>query len=95
MLSFQNLLAYICDSQEKSNNRIKQLATQIFIHPGVVKGKKAKWEWGMTQGEGGLRSVLAQGWQMLERVEKNRWSFPTLKCLKSMLVSGRFCLTCT
>ena len=50
----------------------------------------------MAQGERVFKSVQARGWQMLGRkLQKNLWSFQTHQCLKSILVSGRFCLTCT
>ena len=50
----------------------------------------------MAQGERVFRSFQARGWQMLEKkLQKNLWSFQTHQCLKSILVAGRFCLTCT
>ena len=50
----------------------------------------------MAQGERVFKSVQARDWQMLEKkLQKNLRSFQTHQCLKSILVAGRFCLTCT
>ena len=65
-ICWQYMCSYMWFTGER-NNKTKQLASQMSIHPKVVEGRKGKWEWRMTQGERGFRSVLAQGWQMLEK----------------------------
>lgn len=50
----------------------------------------------MAQGEKVFKSVQARGLANARKeLQKNLWSFQTHRCLKSILVSGRFCLTCT
>ena len=50
----------------------------------------------MAQGEKVFISVQAQGLANARKeLQKNLWSFQTHRCLKSILVSGGFCLTCT
>ena len=50
----------------------------------------------MAQGEEVFKSVQVRGLANARKeLQKNLWSFQTHRCLKSILVSGWFCLTCT
>ena len=86
----------ICASQKnkKQVHKTQQLKLQKSIHPRVVGGRKGKWKGNGT----GRKSIqISPGTGLAnarKELQKNLWSFQTHQCLKSILVAGRFCLTC-
>ena len=80
---------------KKQVHKTQQLKLQKSIHPRAVGGRKGKWKGNGT----GRKSIqISPGTGLAnarKELQKNLWSFQTHQCLKSILVSGRFCLTCT
>ena len=80
---------------KKQVHKTQQLKLQKSIHPRAVGGRRGKWKGNGT----GRKSIqISPGTGLAnarKELQKNLWSFQTHQCLKSILVSGRFCLTCT
>lgn len=80
---------------KKQVHKTQQLKLQKSIHPRAVGGRKGKWKGNGT----GRKSIqISPGTGLAnarKELQKNLWSFQTHQCLKSILVAGRFCLTCT
>ena len=93
-------IQYMCftEKQNKTKKQVhktQQLKLQNSIHPKAVGGRKGKWKGNGT----GRKSIpISPGTGLAnarKELQKNLWSFQTHQCLKSILVAGRFCLTCT
>lgn len=80
---------------KKQVHKTQQLKLQKSIHPRAVGGRRGKWKGNGT----GRKSIqISPGTGLAnarKELQKNLWSFQTHQCLKSILVAGRFCLTCT
>lgn len=95
LLSLPHPIYVLHRKNKKQVHKTQQLKLQKSIHPRVVGGRKGKWKGNGT----GRKSIqISPGTGLAnarKELQKNLWSFQTHQCLKSILVAGRFCLTCT
>ena len=95
LLSLPHPIYVLHRKTKKQVHKTQQLKLQKSIHPRAVGGRKGKWKGNGT----GRKSIpISPGTGLAnarKELQKNLWSFQTHQCLKSILVAGRFCLTCT